>query len=304
MSITEQEYAEAFGVELPQGEEDTASEQETAEDIAADTGGEEAQECEDTESGRPEDARSLSDGVQSIEERRRQAYGRRQREREAERQAMTAAAQARVDAVYADLFSGQENPFTHRPIRSEADFRAYRQALEKQERMQQMQAAGVDPAALQGMVDEAVRPLREQMQRQTMETMSAEARSVTAKAQEAIRRGVESIRVKYGENVQSVEDILAMPTGGAFNEYVQKGLPLEDAFYLANRETLDRRRMEAARQAGIKQASGKRHMSPVPSAGGDAPYTATAAQKAMFRQINPNATDDEINAAYGEFYKQ
>lgn len=167
-----------------------------------------------------------------------------------------------------------------------------------------MQAAGVDPAALQGMVDEAVRPLREQMQRQTMETMSAEARSVTAKAQEAIRRGVESIRVKYGENVQSVEDILAMPTGGAFNEYVQKGLPLEDAFYLANRETLDRRRMEAARQAGIKQASGKRHMSPVPSAGGDAPYTATAAQKAMFRQINPNATDDEINAAYGEFYKQ
>ena len=27
-------------------------------------------------------------------------------------------------------------------------------------------------------------------------------------------------------------------------------------------------------------------------------------QREMYREINPNATDDEINAAYGEFYKQ
>lgn len=33
-------------------------------------------------------------------------------------------------------------------------------------------------------------------------------------------------------------------------------------------------------------------------------YVATPRQKELYREINPNATDDEINAAYGEFYKQ
>ena len=59
-----------------------------------------------------------------------------------------------------------------------------------------------------------------------------------------------------------------------------------------------------AKQAGIKQASGKRHMAPVPGAAGEAPYVATPRQRELYREINPNATDDEINAAYGEFYKQ
>ena len=95
-----------------------------------------------------------------------------------------------------------------------------------------------------------------------------------------------------------------MPTGEAFRGYVEKGLSIEDAFYMANRDAVDKRRMEAAKQAGIKQASGKRHMAPVPGAAGEAPYVATPRQREMYREINPNATDDEINAAYGEFYKQ
>ena len=201
-----------------------------------------------------------------FEERSRQAYGRRAREREAERQALTAAAQARVDAVYADLFAGQTNPYTGQPIRTEADFQAYQEAKAKQEREEQMLSAGVDPAALQGMVDDAVKPLREQVQRQRLEGMSAEARNVTAQAQAVIRQGLEAVRVKYDGSVQSLEDIVAMPTGEAFRGYVEKGLSIEDAFYMANRDAVDKRRMEAAKQAGIKQASGKRHMAPVPGA--------------------------------------
>ena len=127
---------------------------------------------------------------------------------------------------------------------------------------------------------------------------------MTAQAQDAIRRGVDAVRVKYDEGIQSLEDIVAMPTGEAFNAYIQKGLSIEDAFYLANREAVDKRRMEAAKQAGIKQASGKRHMAPVPGAAGEAPYVATPQQRDMYRQVNPEATDEEINAAYGAFYKQ
>mgnify|MGYP005899095407 CR=1 FL=1 len=87
-------------------------------------------------------------------------------------------------------------------------------------------------------------------------------------------------------------------------EYVAKRC---DAYSLSSTASETRslmRVMEAAKQAGIKQASGKRHMAPVPGAAGEAPYVATPRQKEMYREINPNATDDEINAAYGEFYKQ
>lgn len=312
--LTEQDYAEAFGVELP--DEGGAADGGTQEPVENGTGGageESAAQEPGTEAhedgGDPAEAGGGAaapgaEAGQSAEERSRQAYGRRTREREAERQALTAAAQARVDAVYADLFAGQTNPYTGQPIRTEADFRAYQEAKARQEREAQMLSAGVDPAALQGMVDDAVKPLREQVQRQRLEGMSAEARNVTAQAQAAIRQGLEAVRVKYDGSVQSLEDIVAMPTGEAFRDYVEKGLSIEDAFYMANRDAVDKRRMEAARQAGIKQASGKRHMAPVPGAAGEAPYVATTRQKELYREINPNATDDEINAAYGEFYKQ
>ena len=306
--LTEQDYAEAFGVELPdEGGAADGGTQEPVENGIGDAGEEgtaQEQGTEAQEDGGIAEAGDGEEAVQSAEERSRQAYGRRAREREAERQALTAAAQARVDAVYADLFVGQTNPYTGQPIRTEADFRAYRDARARQEREEQMLSAGVDPTALRGMVDDAVKPLREEVQRQRLESVNAEARNVTARAQAAIRQGLEAVRVKYDSGIQTLEDIAAMPTGAAFRGYVEKGLSIEDAFYMANREAVDKRRMEAARQAGIKQASGKRHMTPMPGAAGEAPYVATPRQREMYREINPNATDDEINAAYGEFYKQ
>ena len=312
--LTEQDYAEAFGVELPdEGGAADGGTQEPAENgigAAGEEGAALEQAAEADEDGGNTGeagggaATPGTEARQNAEERSRQAYGRRAREREAERQALTAAAQARVDAVYADLFVGQTNPYTGQPIRTEADFRAYKDARTRQEREEQMLSAGVDPTALRGMVDDAVKPLREEVQRQRLENVSAEARNVTAQAQAAIRQGLEAVRVKYDSGIQTLEDIAAMPTGAAFRSYVEKGLSIEDAFYMANREAVDKRRMEAARQAGIKQASGKRHMTPMPGAAGEAPYVATPRQREMYREINPNATDDEINAAYGEFYKQ
>ena len=306
--LTEHDYAEAFGVELPdEGGAADGETQEPVENGIGDAGEEGTAQEQGTEARKDGGIAEAGDGeeaVQSAEERSRQAYGRRAREREAERQALTAAAQARVDAVYADLFAGQTNPYTGQPIRTEADFRAYREARTRQEREEQILSAGVDPTALRGMVDDAVKPLREEVQRQRLESVNAEARNVTARAQAAIRQGLEAVRVKYDSGIQTLEDIAAMPTGAAFRSYVEKGLSIEDAFYMANREAVDKRRMEAARQAGIKQASGKRHMTPMPGAAGEAPYVATPRQREMYREINPNATDDEINAAYGEFYKQ
>ena len=161
--LTEQDYAEAFGVELPDEGGETGGTQEPVENGTGGAGEEGAAQEQSTEAhedgGDPAEA---GDGAatpgaeagQSAEERSRQAYGRRAREREAERQALTAAAQARVDAVYADLFAGQTNPYTGQPIRTEADFRAYQEAKARQEREEQMRLHEIrllvdDPLKLQ-----------------------------------------------------------------------------------------------------------------------------------------------------------
>lgn len=305
--LTEQDYAAAFGVEMPEDapadtEDVVTPEEETETETAPETPTA-TPESDLVGEENPDTPEAEERQEQGAEERRRQAYGRRQREAEAERQALLQAAQARVDAAYAEMFRGQVNPHTGQPIRTEADYRAYQQTEKEMQRGNALRNAGIDPAALQGIVEDAVRPLRERVERQDLARMGEMARSVNRQAETAIRQGVENIRTMYGADVQSVQDILAMPTGAAFNGYVQKGLSIEDAYYLANRESVDRRRMEAAKRAGINQAAGKGHIgSPAPAAG-DAPYVATAEQAEMYRALNPNATDAEINAAYGAFYK-
>lgn len=217
---------------------------------------------------------------------------------------MMNAAQARIDAIYEDIFRGQMNPHTGQPIRSEADYVAYRQAEREQQRSEALRGAGVDPEALKGMVEEAVKPLREQVQKQSLTGMSEMAKTVNRQAEAVIRQSVENIRAQYGAEVQSVQDILALPTGRAFSEYVKKGLSLEDAYYLANRESADKHRMAAAKQAGINQAAGKRHMRSPERAAGELPYTATAEEAAAYREMMPEATDAEINAAYAAYHKR
>lgn len=302
MELTQEDYARAFGVEddMPAADADTGTDgaEDTAQDLSGVPGGEGEGGAEDGSAPAEETARE-----QDPETRRRQAYGRRQREEEARRQASEAAAQARVDRIYADMFQGQNNPYTGQPIRSEADYRAYQEADRQARRTAQLQQAGIDPETVRGMVDEAVRPLRQQVQRQELTAIQEQARAVNDRAQETIRQGVESIRQLYGAEVGSLEDIAAMPTGPQFNSYVQKGLSIEEAFYLANRRDIDARRLGAARQAGINRASGKGHLAGMPAAAGEAAYQPTAEEKAAYREFMPDATDAEIAKAYGAYRK-
>lgn len=305
MELTQEEFARAFGVEddmpAPETDTDTADTQETGQepDGAPGIPGADSADGAETDPAPAEEHAQEQDA----EMRRRQAYGRRQREEAARRQAQEAAAQARVDRIYADMFRGQTNPYTNQPIRSEADYRAYQEADRQAQQAAQFQRAGIDPETVRGLVDEAVRPLRQQVQRQELNAIQEQAKNVNARAQETIRQGVETIRQLYGAEVGSVEDIAAMPTGPQFNAYVQKGLSIEEAYYLANRRDIDERRLSAARQAGINRASGKGHLAGVPAAAGDAPYQPTVAEKAAYREFMPEATDAEIAKAYGAYRK-
>lgn len=307
MELTERDYAEAFGVELPEdtsaGEADTSAEtgaqetaQEGAESARPDTADGGDGQGESGSGGAEEGAQEVPDQPQNPEERRRQAHGRRQRELEAARQ------EAR-DAAYEEMFRGQKNPYTDTPIRTEADYRAYRDAMSRQDAEAGLRRAGVDPQLIRGMVEEELRPLREQARQQELSAIGEQARMVSSQADAAIRQAMDTIRQMYGGTAQSMEDILAMPTGEAFRGYIQKGLSLEDAYYMANRADIDKQRMAAARQAGVNQARGKSHMANPAPAAGPAAYQATPEEARAYREFMPDATDKEINAAYAGYHK-
>ena len=212
------------------------------------------------------------------------------------------AAQARVDEAYRTVFAGQTNPYTGQPIRSEADYRAWQAEKQRRDSEEQLRAAGIDPAAIQGAVDRQVQPLRQELEMARMETMRERARRAQDAAQVTIRQQLDLI-ARLDPSVKSMEDIAAMPTAEAFRGYVAKGLGLEEAFYMANRKAIEERKLTAARAAGISAAASKGHLAPLGGGGQAETVEVPAEQKALYRELMPEATDAEILAAYKQYLK-
>lgn len=303
---------EKIGAAFGLGPEDLVTEEPGAEETdMEETGWEGAQEdAEDAgiQVGDPldlEDEEVQQGGAQAeaegrempAEERHRQAAARRAREEEARQ----AAEQARVDAIYQEMFQGQTNPFTGRPIQGEADYRDYQAKMEERRQQDQLEQAGIDPGTIQSMVQRQMEPLQRQVDYYQMREAQAQAAAVNQRAEAAIRQSLRNISAQMPE-VQTLEDLAALPTAPAFNDMVQRGYSLEDAFYLANREALNTRAAKAARAAERNGAASKRHLST--GAGGDLPMDVPREAVQMYREFMPGATDEEIRAAYKAEMKQ
>ena len=144
------DYGALFGVEVDQGaeEQEVAEPAENRED--ADNAGAEGQEvaepaaADSQEQTVAETAAGNQDGLsqeqqgQSAEENARYAAARRkaEQERDAAIERARADAQAEAKRVIDEAFqgSGLVNPYTKQPIQSKADFDAYKQAFEEDQR--------------------------------------------------------------------------------------------------------------------------------------------------------------------------
>lgn len=251
------------------------------------------------------DGRSAPGGEE--EERHRQAQLRRQRE---DRERQEALQQSR-DKIYADIFAGQVNPFTGRAIASEADYLAWKQEKERRDAQQQrakaeerLGRAGLPADTLRQLVRQEVEshPAVQQARQVTMTAARERAREVQRQADASIARSIQEIGKEFPE-IKNLEDIAKMPTAGRFNELVQQGATLEDAFWLANRQELDQRRRAASRQAAINAARGKSHLSAGVAREAGEPVEVPADLAESYREMMPGATDGEIRAAYARYLK-
>lgn len=307
MEITENispEYAEAFGLEATQAEEQEGTATEGGTENQPE-GSQTATESADGSDGGSQEPGAAEGGTEpparremSPEERHRQAEARRAREAQ-ERQA---AEQLRRDQIFAEMFAGQTNPYTGKPITTEAEFRAYQAEKASREQAQQLQQAGIQPETIRGIVDQQLGPVREQLMRAQMQAAQERARAVNQQAQEAIGAFVKGLSAEWPE-IKSMDDIAAMPTAEEFNGYVQMGLSLDKAFYLANRKEIEARKIAAAKTAAIHGVAGKQHLNPVPAGGGSEPVEVPADMRDAYLEMMPGATDAEIKAAYTKFLK-
>ncbi len=236
---------------------------------------------------------------QSAEERHQQAAQRRQREQDAYDRAQ----QARVDKIYADMFQGQTDPYTGKPITTEAEYRAYEANKQRQDQEKAMQEAGIKPEVIEGLIDQRVAQHPAVVAAQQAAAAAREQQAMVAEqqAQSAIAAEMQKITA-IDPTVKSLEDIAKMPTAADFNRYVQRGNTLEEAFYLANRKDIEQKRLAAAKQTAINQTRSKQGLFSG-AGGGAAGVSVPAEQAAAYREWFPDATDDEIAKNWTKFEK-
>ena len=213
------------------------------------------------------------------------AAARRRAEMEA-----AARAQHEKDALVAQAYAGQVNPYTGRPLTTEAELKAYQTAY----REEQLQAAGITPDVLQQMIESnpAVQQAKmlaaQQQQMMGQQIMSEQLKAISA----------------IDPQVTSLEDITKMETFEQFDAMVRQGYSLVDAYKLANFDTLAAKRAAAAKQRTLNQTAGKAHLQPTQGKESGQAVIVPPEIREMYREMNPGISDKEIAKHYAKSMKE
>lgn len=261
------------------------NEQQTAE--AASIGPEETGENEQ------QTAEAAPEGVQSAEDNARFAAARRRAEAQFN-QRIQQERQAAKDEMVRQMYEGQLDPYTNKPITSEADLQAYQQAYQREQEQltrNQMQQAGLDPDILDRMIENNPKVKR------------AEQLTAQFEAAEGERKMNEAIK-EISRLDPSITDVAALanhPNVLAFNEYVNRGYSLVDAFRLANFDTLTGKKAAAAKQQAMNNVNGKSHLTTTAGNAGGDDVVIDPQEMQMMKHAFPNLTHAQLVAKFKKY---
>ncbi|MDB7921751.1 hypothetical protein [Flavonifractor plautii] len=300
-------YGAVFDVEVPEtttGAEET----EAAEPSENDTTTAAAQGAEEQEAAAPaveETEESEQPQTEAPEQEpktdRDAQFAAARRKAEAERDA--AIAQAKEDAQkQVDEFfktSGLMNPYTGQPITTRAEYEAYRERFEADQKAKLMEKAGITQEEFQAFV-QGLPEVRAARQAKA----EAEAAARQAREQEAKARVDEQLRQiqAIDPTVKELGDLAKLDTYPKLYDMVKRGYSILDAYRLANYDTLTQRAAEASRKAAINSVQSKQHLKATESRGGGAiPIPDSVLEE--YRVLNPGATKEEIQKHYQSYMK-
>lgn len=304
------DYGALFGIDAGGNEQEAA---EPAQEETTQAQGAEAQEAaEPAGEETQEPAPGQEPGEGGKERRERQtpeqnaAFAAARRKAEAERDA--AVEKARTDAreearrTIDEAFrnSGLVNPYTKQPITSKAEYDAYRQRYDAERKASLLKKSGMSDAEFSAFID----GLPEVQQAKAAQRAAEQARRAAMETQAKLRTEEELKEIgKLDPNIRELKDLTAMETYPRFLELVKRGNTLLDAYRLANIDALTSGAAAATRQAAINAVQSKRHMGQTKERGTGA-LRVPEDVRAMYRALNPGATDAEIQAHYNRSHKK
>lgn len=209
-------------------------------------------------------------------ERARQAAARREREAEVQRREARAYQQARAEVSATLQRLGIKNPKTDKAISSVEELEAYEKGL-SDDRLSSGNGTAED---IKRVVREAIR-----------DTQPAQ-RPQNPMDDPEVKRQLAEIRA-MDPAMTDLGAILQSEAGERFKGYVARGLNFVDAYTLAAKERLNNIQ---ANRAGAK-AAGKSHLNATRQQGTGA-LSVPADEMALFRELNPDATEADIQKYY------
>lgn len=301
------DYGAVFDVEVPEtttGAEETEA-AEPSEDDTTTTAAQGAEEQEAAapaveETEEPEQPQTEAPEQEPKTDRDAQ-FAAARRKAEAERDAAIARAkedaQKQVDEFFKN--SGLMNPYTGHPITTRAEYEAYRERFEADQKAKLMEKAGITQEEFQAFV-QGLPEVRAARQAKA----EAEAAARQAREQEAKARVDEQLRQiqAIDPTVKELGDLAKLNTYPKLYDMVKRGYSLLDAYRLANYDTLTQRAAEASRKAAINSVQSKQHLKATESRGGGAiPVPDSVLEE--YRVLNPGATKEEIQKHYQSYMK-
>lgn len=279
--MDEQYYFEQFGVE-----DNRKTEEEDPGTVAEEPEEQEvAQPAEDEGAGKPK---------QSKRENAKYAAARREAERERDdalQDVEARIAQAREEAAkqaQEELLKEQgiENPYTNEMITSIEQYNQYKQMHAQKQHEQRLRDLDMDEDQYNQMVNDLpeVRQARE---------ITESTRQAEMKAQ--VEAEIKQIS-QMNPSIQSVEDLVKDDKYDEIFKRIQtSNISLYDAYRLTHFDDISRR---TGRQQAINQA-GKSHMTST-VARGEGSVNVPGDVMSMFRQMVPNASDEQIAKFYNK----
>lgn len=198
--------------------------------------------------------------------------------------------QKRVDASIARQFEGILNPYTNKPILTEADLTAYRSAFAAEEQRQQLEEMGVSKEVLDSYIQS--HPAMQQAQALIRQQEQQAANDFMAKEFEAMKKEFPDCGLESPQQLNETEAgrrALQMWANAP-------GITLADAYAATHRRELSKKQSAAAKQAAMNEMNSKGHLTQTKgsNAKGDVPEEIRREYKIYF----PNATDAEIAEMY------
>lgn len=164
-----------------------------------------------------------------------------------------AVVQQRIDAAIARQFGGMTNPYTGRPITTEAELAAYQQAFAAEEQERRLRESGIDRNILNDaisghpIVQQANAMLHEQQQRQANDFMAQE---FAALLQEFPDCGLKEAR-----------ELMNTPEGMEMLRLWQSGpISLKTAYAATHLNEIKAKQSKAVRQGVMNEVNGRAHL--------------------------------------------